>query len=275
MKTRIPLVQQINALKAKGVNTDSLELYILGPLQELEKHSERQLKSSVNFHPLWGYWLKHIGGVGQKFTAQLIYLIKGKVHTEECQKKRDKYYSKKKPGETRAKVFLCDCPVKDIERFHSVSALWKYAGLNTERYCKDCDKTVAEEDVFCPHCDSANLWGRAPKRRRGQRITWNPKLKMVCYNIGKSFVRVRSSQYRAYYDEYKAFYNAKYPERSKGHRDAMARRKTVKLFLSHLFEMWYRLKGLTPPKPYVIEHGGRVHYIPPPESQETMTEVKP
>ncbi len=268
-RARMPLVQQIAALKLKGADTTALEAEILAPLLELEKFSESQLKGSVENVPLWGFWLKHVGGIGEKLTAQLVYLIKGQVHDEECQEKRDKYYSKKKPGEKRAPTFLCDCPVKDIERFHSVSALWKYAGLNVEKFCRDCDKTIEDASLVCPHCGSTNLGGRAPKRRRGQKITWNPRLRMVCFNIGKSFVRVTKGPYRAFYDEYKAFYNAKYPDRSAGHRDAMARRKTVKLFLSHLFEMWHRMKGLEPPKPYILEHGGHVHRIPPPESGQT------
>jgi len=251
-RARMPLVQQIEALKAKGVD------------------------------PLWGYWLKHIGGVGEKFTAQLIYLITGKKHTLECKVKRDAYYSKKKKGEgkrgareddesdyPRGRPYVCDCPVMEIDRFHSVSALWKYAGMSTESYCIDCKKTLDDNVKSCTHCGSTNIGRRAPKRRRGQKVTWSPKLRSVCRNIGKSFVMVTSSQYRPYYDENKEFYNRKDPHLSDGHRDARARRKTVKLFLSHLFEMWHRVKGLEPPKSYAEEKLGHVHHIPPPESEET------
>lgn len=267
-RARIPLVQQINALKAKGVDTTDLEATILAPLLVLEKEGEKRLKKCVHNHPLWGYWLKHINGIGEKFTAQLIYLITGKKHTEECQEKRDKYFAKKKPGEKRAKAFKCDCPVMEIERFHSVSALWKYAGMSTESYCRDCGKNVDEKAKSCPHCESTNIGRRAPRRRRGQKVTWNPKLRSVCRNIGKSFVMNMSSQYRPHYDENKEFYNRKDPHLSDGHRDARARRKTVKLFLSHLYEMWYQVKGLEPPKTYAEEHLGHVHHIPPPESEE-------
>jgi len=43
-----------------------------------------------------------------------------------------------------------------------------------------------------------------------------------------------------------------------------ATRYAVKLFLSHYHEVGLRLQGKTPPKPWVIEHGGHGHYIPPP-----------
>jgi len=44
-----------------------------------------------------------------------------------------------------------------------------------------------------------------------------------------------------------------------------ARRKTVKLFLSHLFDQWCRLKGLEPPKPYSIDILKHEGHIPPHE----------
>jgi len=274
-RVRMPLVQQITSLKEKGVDTTSLEADILAPILVLEKEVERQLKKCVSNHPLWGYWLKHIVGIAEKFTGQLIYLITGKKHTDQCQKKRDKYFSKKKPGEKRVRAFKCECPVMEIERFHSVSALWKYAGMNTVSYCRDCGKNVDEKADSCTHCDSTNIGRRAPRRRRGQKVTWNPKLRMVCRNIGKSFVTNTSGQYRPYYEENKAFYNQKDPHLSDGHRDARARRKTVKLFLSHLYEMWYRMKDLEPPKTYAEEELGHVHHIPPPESEEAKKkEVK-
>jgi len=273
-RARMALVQQINALRVKKVDTTYLEDRILAPLLELEEFGEMQLKKCVHNHPLWG-WLKHIGGIGEKFTAQLIYLITGKKHTEECQEKRDKYFAKKEKGEAkRARTFKCDCPVMEIERFHSVSALWKYAGMSTESYCKDCGKNVDDKAKSCPHCESTNIGRRAPRRIKGQKVTWNPKLRSVCRNIGKSFVMNISSPYRPHYDADKEYYNLKDPHLSAGHRDARARRKTVKLFLSHLYEMWHRVKGLEPPKSYVEEKLGHVHRIPPPESEEARRELE-
>jgi hypothetical protein len=43
-----------------------------------------------------------------------------------------------------------------------------------------------------------------------------------------------------------------------------ATRYAVKMFVSHWHEVGLRLMGKTPPKPYVIEHLGHAHYIPPP-----------
>jgi hypothetical protein len=51
-----------------------------------------------------------------------------------------------------------------------------------------------------------------------------------------------------------------------GRLDLMARRATVKLFLSHLHELWYRLEndGRLPPKPFSISMQGHGHYLEPP-----------
>lgn len=50
------------------------------------------------------------------------------------------------------------------------------------------------------------------------------------------------------------------------HIDAMARRWTVKLFLSHLHAVWYEMEnGEPPPKPYILtKEFGHVHEIKPP-----------
>jgi len=49
------------------------------------------------------------------------------------------------------------------------------------------------------------------------------------------------------------------------HIHAMARRYAVKMFLSHLHHVWYKVHFKTePPKPFALEHLGHVHFIPPP-----------
>jgi hypothetical protein len=47
--------------------------------------------------------------------------------------------------------------------------------------------------------------------------------------------------------------------------DARARRWAVKLFLSHLHDVWWEMDtGEKPPKPYVMDHLGHAHMIVPP-----------
>jgi len=131
--------------------------------------------------------------------------------------------------------------IEDIERFDTVSKLWAYAGLH-----------VVE--------------GKAPRRRRGQKINWNPKLRVLCWKIGESFVKMRGGGgYRDLYEKHRAEYEARedLKKEAKGRRYAMAKRKTVKIFLSHLWEVWRRLEGLPIRRTYVEEKLGHKDIIEP------------
>jgi len=80
--------------------------------------------------------------------------------------------------------------IYDISRFNHVSSLWKYCG----------------QDVTAD--------GEAPRRQSGQKISWNPFLRMTIYKITDSMVKQNAdkSLYRRLYDQKKAFYQKKFPE---------------------------------------------------------------
>jgi len=131
--------------------------------------------------------------------------------------------------------------IEDIERFETVSKLWAYAGLHV-------------------------VGGKAPRRRRGQKINWNPKLRVLCWKIGESFVKMRGGGgYRDLYEKHREQYETRedLKKEPKGRRYAMAKRKTVKLFLSHLWEVWRRLEGLPIRRTYVEEKLGHKDIIEP------------
>src|SRR5258708_8365225 len=49
------------------------------------------------------------------------------------------------------------------------------------------------------------------------------------------------------------------------HIHARARRYAVRMFLSHLHQVWYEIEyGRPAPRPYAVEHLGHVHVIKPP-----------
>ena len=121
-------------------------------------------------------------------------------------------------------------------RFETVSKMWKYSGLHTVN-------------------------GKAPRRVRGQKVDWNPTARKLCWLIGRSFQMVGGVYkqfYRMFYDESLR----KHPDWTKAHHIAHARRVTVKLFLSHYWEVGRRLMGLPVRKPYIIEKEPH-RYIPP------------
>lgn len=249
-KTRITLNNRIKSLEKLEMKTVAEEqerisqmdklLSFATQMENIEANVAKEITQAIKGIPIWEGWLKDIKGIGPLYAAQLVHLIVGKKHTPECLKRREKYFSKKKPGEKRAKRFTCDCPSMEIDRFPTVSSLWKYAGLHV-------------------------VGGKAPKRKRGQKVNWNPKLRSLCWKIAKSFL-MAGGEYRFRYDEFKKQETEKNGGRlSKTHIDMRARRKTVKLFLAHLFSKWYERKGLSAPDPYPQSMLGHKGYIPPPE----------
>lgn len=126
---------------------------------------------------------------------------------------------------------------------------------------------------------------------------YNQNLKKLCFLIGESFVKVSGRedslygklyrQRKAYEtiknedleyadqaakilqeknigkgtDAYKAYSKGKLP---KGHIQARAKRATVKIFLSHVFDaMYYEKYRIDPPTPYVLEYMGHEDVIYP------------
>lgn len=99
--------------------------------------------------------------------------------------------------------------------------------------------------------------GEAVRKRKGEKISYNPVLKQACYKLGCSFIKL-GKEYRTIYDNSKAYYKAKFPNtvdvKSSGgkiykkytpkHIDNMARRRTVKLFLANFWAEWRRVEGL-------------------------------
>ncbi len=164
----------------------------------------------------------------------------------------------------------------DIQRALTASHIWRFAGL---------DPTIE--------------WSKGEKR------PWNGALKTLCWKIGESFVKVstnKSDFYGAIWREQKeriAALNEKgfyadqcaeilekrrfgktteaYGHYSAGrlppaHVHARAKRYAVKLFLSHLYEVWRTLEGLPIEKPFAI---GRLkhnpdHYIAPPNRDKAI-----
>ena len=156
----------------------------------------------------------------------------------------------------------------DITRAPTAGAIWRYAGL-----------------------DPTSEW------KKGEKRPFNAGLKTLCWKLGESFVKVSNKEDSVYgriyrerkiieianneagafadqakaklekfkigktTDAYKAYSVGKLPP---AHIHARARRVAVKMFLSHLHEVWYEVEiGTTPPVPYVFEHAGHVHKLDP------------
>lgn len=157
----------------------------------------------------------------------------------------------------------------DITKAPTAGSIWRFAGL-----------------------DPTSVWHKDTER------PWNARLKVLCWKIGESFVKVQAKERDVYgkvYIERKgqerernesgqfadqaaaalvakryrketrartAYESGRLPD---AHIHARARRYAVKLFLAHFHHVAYEVAyGTPPPKPYIIEHGGHTHYLAPP-----------
>jgi hypothetical protein len=154
----------------------------------------------------------------------------------------------------------------DITKCPTAGHMWSYAGLNPEA-----------------------------KWDKGQKRPWNAKLKVLCWKIGQSFVKVSNNPNDVYgkiYQQRKAYEQQKnerkeysdqaarileskkisktteaYKWYSQGmlppaHIQQRAERYATKIFLSHLHEFWYEQHyGVKPPAPYPIAILGHAHKI--------------
>lgn len=139
----------------------------------------------------------------------------------------------------------------DIEKAHTISALWKFAGFSVEE-------------------------GVAPKRRRGGgKLEYNSQLRSMCWRLGSGLLRAKGKFYDYYLKEKDKYYQ-KYENQgvkivratglpkkdgkryepdnmiAEGHIHNMALRKAIKLFLACLWLVWREAEGLPVTKPYAI-----------------------
>jgi hypothetical protein len=207
---------------------------VIGWLAQQSKALEDQIKLALDLyterHPV-GAWLRGVTGIGPVIAAGMLAHI-------------------------------------DITKAPTVGHIWRFAGL-----------------------DPTSKW------EKGQRRPWNATLKTLCWKAGQSFMKLSNNEkcyYGAVYKARKQYEIARnesggnrelalasadrYGKDTEAHKhltqgklppmqiDARARRYAVKLFLSHLHDVWYRHEyGAAPPLPYPIAHLGHAHVIPVPE----------
>lgn len=137
----------------------------------------------------------------------------------------------------------------------------------------EVEKIVIDSICHCGNCAPKRV---VQKQVAGELADFSPDFKKLCWLIGDQFVKQTASPYNKLYKQFYNDYlygrpdlqeeanNKKGKKVVKGqeievkgtaHINAMARRKTVKIFLSHLWEEWRTQEGLPTPNPWVFEHG--------------------
>lgn len=217
------------------VSENSALCYIASSFETLENNIKLLLKAYAESKPI-GRWLLSITGIGPVIAAGLIAHI-------------------------------------DIKKVQTAGQIQAYAGL-----------------------DPTKKW------EKGQKRPWNAKLKVLCWKVGQSFVKVSNNEKDVYgkiYKERKAYeieQNEKgaYAEQaanklattkigkdtdaykwySEGklppaHIQQRAERYATKIFISHLFTVWYEMEhGVPAPKTYAEAILNHAHIIAPPNFED-------
>ncbi len=224
-----------NQVRAVAQETDTAPADILSLFAKnfeiMEKDAKKSLRVYVESKPI-GQWMLSICGIGEVIAAGLMAHI-------------------------------------DITKVQTAGQIQAYAGLDPTREWKKGEKR--------PH---------------------NAKLKTLCWKMGESFVKVSNNDKDVYGQIYKQRKESEQAKNENGdyagqakeklekfkigkkteaykyyidgklppaHIQARAKRYAVKLFLSHLFEVWYELEnGKKPPNPYPIDILNHAHKIEPP-----------
>ena len=194
-----------------------------------ERELSRLLEDAVTQHPAWP-WLMQIRGVGPRLAARLL---------------------------SRLRIDLARSP----------SSFWSYCGLATVRAvaygCATCGlHTVMPARTPAPsrHLgrDRQACAGRfarigttectrvaQPKPRRTEARRYDASAKTICFLIGTSFSR-QGGPYKDFYKETYQQYGVRHPEWPAKRRVLAAMRRTVKLFLKHLWMVWREAEGAPP-----------------------------
>ena len=230
-KTRIQMANRLskksNGEDQKTVSTEMdteciLDLVdIKEDLESIERRIEYKILKELKGMPIYEDFFKGIKGVGTILSAIIISEI-------------------------------------DIEKADTVSKIWQYAGLNPGM----CNgrKWSAEEGIH----KTDNLV-RGDRVTKGYLSPYNCYLKSKLVKVLSDCLIRNGSSYRRIYDDCKADLEVSdrlvqgkdiaWKDESKGHRDAYARRKMIKVFLKDLYVRWRTLEGLPVQEPYRPREG--------------------
>jgi len=171
------------ALDQRGIPSDGMKA--------IEDRLGRKIRAELERQPVWP-WLSEFPGLGGVHTARLIALI-GDPHRfpgRQCDaghhhSAADHHFEIDVPsgcGYELADGTVCAAPVGPVRRGTGTRSLWHYLGLHV-------------------------VDGRSPRKRKGQRVDWNPKGRTAVLmpgGIADQIVRARVPVYRDLYDATKA-----------------------------------------------------------------------
>ena len=115
--------------------------------------------------------------------------------------------------------------------------------------------------------------GKLPKRKKGVQVKWSPRGRNIGYDFGQQVFRKHGGDYRKFYEKALRDYKNKHPELRIGYLNTLAMNKTIKLFLSHFWQIARLLDGKPITAPYSEVHLGHVGILEPFHMSEPLKKL--
>jgi hypothetical protein len=266
--------------------SDNVNYPFIKGLESVEENLKNTIKSEVQNFPIHEWLISH-RGISYDMAGQMIGLI-GDIGKFDHVSNLWSYAG-------LGVIQVCDsCGKKYLPVLERPAWIVKTSKRLMEQYerkiVKDGETGFAKKaDAMLCHCDTPKVKSIGQRKIKGTLLDYNPKLKSLCWRYGEQFVK-QGEFYRELYDKYRAEYevredlvnemNGKSGKKTKhgttkgtGHIYNMAKRKTVKIFLSHLWATWRELEGLEVSKPWIIDIGGHSDYIEPPKIENNQEDI--
>lgn len=280
---RVAAQVRLSHLKNNG-KEDVETTRLLELLQGVENFVDGRLKNWVEKHPT-AYWWKRISGCVSSTGTPLQPMAKvigcidsfGKHYSEGDP--MIPVYVKREPELIDGKPFIF---VSGIERFATPSKLWKYAGLTPQSKRQEGEKLgfnitlktmlyrlmkygflmQASKSKYYERYALYKDWKRQMLEAQGIRVRPVPTGR-YCFNCNEDKNVPSSTHFCPQCG--KELAKKQEPEGViwQGHLDSMARRWTLKLFLSHFWLVYRQTLGLPLRQPYAVEHAGHCTVIDP------------
>ncbi len=142
----------------------------------------------------------------------------------------------------------------DISKAKYVSSIWKYVGL-------DVAQDGRGRGRFSEHLVDKQYKDKDGNEKTKKGITYNPFLKAKLLGVlASSFLKSKSPYAEIYYDYKNRLENHPlHKDKTKAHKNNMAKRYMIKQFLKDLYPVWRKLEGLPVFLPYEEAKLGMKH----------------
>lgn len=297
-KVRIGMANRNLALRGKS-REEIFEEHV-ARLKELEKDIVDEMKREITQFPI-SEWLLRQRGIGISLTGQTIAIVRdisrfnnisklwaysGMATMHICKTCGKRWLESPKREEWIIRIanrLEEQHNKKRIRHKDEVEVIGDYDTDEYDVYNEEGTNFIAKARRMLCDCKNPNIIVIAQRRIKRTMADYNPKMKKLCRNIALSLIQYNQfygdiynsslQTYLARDDLTKHLNEGKYKdnvlEKIKQSRAIkMARRKMIKIFLSHLWVQWRKIEGLPVTRPYIFDIKKHTDYIEPPERIE-------